>query len=443
MDIPILIAAQGGTWEAGLVLAFAGDEYAIEIARRCVDVVDLLAVAAAGQARVALIAAGLRKFDADAVDRLIACSVVAVAVVERDDVVGQERLQAMGVRFTVPHDADPGVIAAVIADAVSQDDTDRPSRAYGDPAAATTTVDVDLALDGATAAPLARGSVVAVWGPTGAPGRTTVAIGLADELARMGRSSLLVDADTYGGIIAPVLGLLDESPGLAAACRIASAQRLDAAQLSELCWQLRPGLRVLTGIPRAQRWPELRTTAIESVLDAARSLTEFVVVDCGFCLESDEELSYDSLAPRRNGATLAVLDRADVILAVGGADPIGLQRLVRGLVELREAEIEAPVWVVLNRVRRSVVGGDPAAELTAALERFAGRRPAALLPDDAPALDAALAAGQSLAEARPNSPLRTALRELASAVVGPAGTAAGAGAPPPKRRRALHRVTDA
>jgi Flp pilus assembly CpaE family ATPase len=439
MSIPILIAAEGGPWEAQLVLALERDEHGVQIARRCVDVVDLLAVAAAGQARVALIAGGLRKFDADAVDRLTACSVVAVAVLERDDPAGQERLQAMGVRFTVPNDADPAVVASVIAEAVRADDDDRPSRAYGDPAAATMTVDLDPLLDSPGPPPVRRGSVVAVWGPTGAPGRTTVAIGVADELARMGRPCLLVDADTYGGVIAPTLGLLDESPGLAAACRIASAQRLEAALLAEQCWQLSPTLQVLTGIPRAQRWPELRSSAIEAVLEAARTMTEFTVIDCGFCLESDEELSYDSLAPRRNGATLAVLDRADVILAVGSADPIGLQRLVRGLVELREAEIQAPVWVVLNRVRRSVLGGDPATELTGALERFAGRRPAALLPDDTPALDAALAAGQLLAEVKPGSALRSALRELAVAVAGPASGASA----PIRRRSALHRAGDA
>ena len=99
------------------------------------------------------------------------------------------------------------------------------------------------------------------------------------------------------------------------------------------------------------------------MLAAARSIADYTVVDCGFCLESDEELSFDTMAPRRNGATLAVLDAADVILAVGSADPIGIQRLVRGLSELRDAEVAAPVWVVLNKVRRSVVPGDPAAEL--------------------------------------------------------------------------------
>ena len=311
-------------------------------------------------------------------------------------------------------------MASVIAEAVAgaSGTSPRPMRTFGDPAAATSQVIPPTGTSSGAPQRPRRGSIVAVWGPTGAPGRTTVAVTLSDELARLGCASLLVDADVYGGVIAAILGLLDESPGLAAACRQAASSRLDAAMLAGLCWQIAPTLRVLTGIPRAERWPELRTSAIESVLGAARALADFTVIDCGFSLESDEELSYDTLAPRRNGATLAVLDAADVILAVGAADPIGLQRLVRGLAELRDAEIAAPIWVVLNKVRRGVVPGDPRAELSAALDRFAGRQPAALLPFDADSLDAALAVGKTLGEVRPASPLRQHLTELAAGLAG-------------------------
>lgn len=185
---------------------------------------------------------------------------------------------------------------------------------------------------------------------------------------------------------------------------------------------------MLTGIPLAARWPELRPGAIGPVLAGARALADFTVVDCGFCLETDEELSFDTMAPRRNGATLAVLDDADLIMAVGSADPIGMQRLVRGLTELRDAEVGAPVWVVLNRVRAGVVPGDAPAELTAALQRFAGRAPAALLPADTRALDTALATGRLLGESDPRSPLRCAVVELACAL-------AGVPAPTLRRRR--------
>jgi hypothetical protein len=50
-------------------------------------------------------------------------------------------------------------------------------------------------------------------------------------------------------------------------------------------------------------------------------------VDCGFCIEVDEELSYDTAAPRRNGATVTALEQADLVVVVGSADPLGLARL--------------------------------------------------------------------------------------------------------------------
>ena len=424
MKLPVLTAAGGAAWEARWVAALDSGALGVSVARRCVDVVELLAVAASGQARAALVAGSLRQFDADAADRLRAAGVACVGVVRRGDTAGEERLRAMGAEFLVPDDAEPPIVATVLFEAVRSlaqpGEAARSARMFaGTQTVAQSARPVPPGQPApAATAPTRRGSVVAVWGPTGAPGRTTLAVTLADELGRLGLAALLVDADVYGGTVAPVLGLLDESPGLAAACRQAAAGRLDPAALAALCWQLGPGLRVLTGVPLAARWPELRPAGVETVLDVARAGADYVVVDCGFSLEADEEISFDSLAPRRNGATLAVLACADVVLAVGAADPIGMQRLVRGLADLRDLDLPAPPTVVLNRVRRGVVPGDPARELTAALARFAGCEPAALLPYDREALDGALATGRSLGEARPGSALRRAVRDLAGRIAG-------------------------
>jgi Flp pilus assembly CpaE family ATPase len=208
---------------------------------------------------------------------------------------------------------------------------------------------------------------------------------------------------------------LDESPGLVAACRQAQGDRLDPPALAALCWQIDPAFRVLTGVGRAERWPEVRPAALQRVLALSRRLAECTVLDLGFCLETDEELSFDTIAPRRNGATLAALEVADLVLAVGSADPVGMQRLIRGLDELAAVQLTAPVWVVLNRVRPGSVPGAPKAELDAVLQRFAGRPATAFLPYDLAAVDRALVAGKVLAEVAGNSPLRTALVELAAA----------------------------
>ncbi len=463
MSIAVVSAADGAAWEAALLaeLGRSPGQEGITVVRRCVDLVELLAVAASGQAVAALVDAQLRRLDADAVDRLRAGAVAVVGVTAPGAEADIERLQDAGITFFVPSNASAAVFAAVIAAAVA--DRSAPTEhgnAFADPSFATGSAAGDPPVSAAGSAgsaaagsaaagsasassasanpagadaaasekptdPVPRpGRVIAVWGPTGAPGRSTTASTLADELARLAQRSLLVDADVYGGVAASMFGLLDESPGLVAACRQAQSRRLDVEGLAGLCWQVSPGLRVLTGISRADRWPELRSTALRSVLTVARALADYTVVDVGFALETDEELSFDTLAPRRNGATLAVLEEADLILTVGSADPIGMQRLVRGLGELRAA-VDTPVWIVLNRVRRSAVAGNLEVELNAALQRFVGQTSAALLPYDLMSLDQAAVAGQTLAEAAPASPLRAAVIGLAEALCGTAAPRRG------------------
>jgi MinD-like ATPase involved in chromosome partitioning or flagellar assembly len=238
--------------------------------------------------------------------------------------------------------------------------------------------------------------------------------------------TLLADADVYGGVVAQVLGFLDEAPGLAAAVRLANNGQLDLSALARLAPFAAPDLRVLTGISRADRWIELRPAALTQVWRLARSLAAVVVADLGFCLEQDEELSFDTTAPRRNGATLETLADADTLLVVGAADPVGVQRLVRGLGQLREAVPGAMPRVVVNRVRAGVVGAAPETQLAEALERYAGVRDVVFVPEDRDAVDAALLQARALREVRPDSAARQALAEVAAGL---------AGRPAPGRRR--------
>ena len=257
--------------------------------------------------------------------------------------------------------------------------------------------------------------MVVVWGPVGSPGRTTLAVNVAAELAEPDQPVILADLDTYGASVAQVLAVLDEAPGVAAATRAADQGSLDRATLSRLAIQAVPGLRVLTGMPRPDRWPELRDHAVQDVLSACADLVPVTVVDVGFCLESDEELSFDTTAPRRNGAALAALEVADHVLVVGAADPVGLQRLVRGLDQLAGVT-SAATTVVVNRVRAEAIGKNPGRLVREALARFAGVEDVILVAEDQAGVDAAVLAGRTLREARPSSPARVGLREAASRV---------------------------
>lgn len=410
MSLPIVTAVTDAAAEAELVAALGRDEHGITVVRRCVDVLELLAAAGAGTARAAVVSADLRRLDRNVLARLAAARVAVVGLVAAGDQWHQQLLQHLGVRFVLPADATPDVIAEMLLTAVT---SDAMPAGIADPSAAHPVV----AAPPVEAEPAGTGRVVAVWGPTGAPGRTTVAVGLADEAARLGLATLLVDADPYGGVIAQVLGLVDESPGLAAAARLDNQGRLGMTDLAGLARALSPTLRVLTGLVRPDRWPELRGETVGGVLECARKLAPLTVVDCGFCLEADEEISFDTVAPRRNGATLAALEVADVVLAVGAGDPVGVQRLVRGLSELSEAMPGVEPLVLVNKVRPVVIPGNPEREIAAALQRFAGVARMRALPYDRAGLDRALPRGQTLAEAAPKSPLRRALVELAESLL--------------------------
>ncbi|WP_374946524.1 CpaE family protein [Agreia sp.] len=281
--------------------------------------------------------------------------------------------------------------------------------------------EIELLLRGGVAVPRGAaaqrgaGSVIAVWGPAGAPGRTTVAIQLAAELAFRGKTVALVDADTYGGAVAPSLGMLDESPSFAAACRLASRDSLTLAELERIASRYtspRAEFWILSGIGRASRWPELGADRVATVLGACRQWVDYVIVDTGFNLETDEEIASDMFAPRRNAATLAALRQADRVVAVGAADPIGLSRFLRAHVDLLEQVETAEISVVINRLRASSVGSNAQHQVQQTLRRFGGLDDAVFIPLDMAGVDAAVLAGKSISDAAPRSPVRTAIAHL-------------------------------
>ena len=445
-SVPVLTAVSDAAWEADLVAATERDLLGVKVVRRCVDLADLLATAATGQARAVVLSADLRRLDREALSRLAHARVAVVGLVPPGDLEAERRLARLGVLHVLPADSTVECVSATLLVAAQQVGHPAPSSvrsgsamAWGDPRPAPVDgggqgPDWPAELESASDDTARQGQIVAVWGPHGAPGRTTVAVGLASELAALGQDTLLVDADVYGGVVAQLLGLLDEAPGLAAAARVAGAGGLDLAALVALARSVAPGLRVLTGIARPDRWLELRPSALEVVLERAREVAAFTVVDCGFCLERDEELSFDTAAPRRNGATLEILQSAEVVVAVGSADPVGLQRLIRGIGDLREVLPEVTPTVVVNRVRSTAIEGDAGAQIRAVLARYAGVEQVHLVPMDVAGLDAAAATGQTLQESSPGSPARQALIGLAAELAGVA-----VALPARRRWRALRR----
>jgi MinD-like ATPase involved in chromosome partitioning or flagellar assembly len=259
------------------------------------------------------------------------------------------------------------------------------------------------------------GRVIVVWGPDGAPGRTTVASMLAFELARGGRGAALIDADSHAPALALALGLADEGPGFPAACRQAGLGTLDERELSRISTPVRvdgAAVDVLCGINRRGRWHELAADRVTGALEAARRWAAYTVVDVAAPVEQDEELMHDLEGPRRNAATIGALRCADVIVAVCSADPIGVARFLRGYAEVRAIAGATPVVVVANRLRPGGLGLDARGQIRRTLDRLAGIREVAFLPADQRAVDAAVLQAQSVSAVAPRSALVAAVRRF-------------------------------
>ncbi|WP_144795552.1 P-loop NTPase [Microbacterium paludicola] len=271
-----------------------------------------------------------------------------------------------------------------------------------------------------------RRRIIAVWGPHGAPGRSTVAVQLALELARGGRRCALIDADTVAPSLALLLGLDDEAPGIAAACRRAELGALDAAELHRISTPMETSagtIDVLAGLNRPSRWPELSAARLAATLGVCRDWADETVVDVSAAFDSYEEVTDDLAGPRRHAATTTVLREADVVVAVTAADPLSISRFLRDHAELRALiGPTARIVVVANQVRTGPLGVDARGQIRRALERFGDITDVAFLPFDQRAADAALLHARPMADVTPRSGLVAGVRHLAERVAPPGRT---------------------
>ena len=393
--VVVLVVAAGAAWES-TALQLLTERHGIVVLKRCVDLDDLLASASAGQADVAVLGIDTHGLDQAAVDLLRRHSVRPVAIVPDGAGLDAAHLRAsrIGIRATVPEAELDALPDAVLAEPASGDEPDAPAAE-------------DVALvDDTGARPAGGGRILAVWGPAGAPGRTTLATALAAELAGRQHPTTLVDADPYGGAVAQQLGILDEVSGVLAAARLTAGGALPE-RFGSVQRMIGQHLGVVTGLPRADRWVEVRSGVVEHLLEVGRDRGA-VVVDTGFSLEHDPASDFGS-RPGRNQMTLGALEVADEVVVVGNADPVGLSRLARGLVELRDITAGAPVRVVVNRMRATI--GWSEKDIAGMVEGFTRLTGLHFLPDDRAGVDRALVAGRTVVESG-DSALGRAIGEL-------------------------------
>ena len=233
-----------------------------------------------------------------------------------------------------------------------------------------------------------RGQMLGVFNAKGGVGKTTIAVNLAAALVAMGRSVLLVDADTLGlEQVRTLVDSLSDTSGAGPGATPETLEELVAAHSS--------GLKVLVLSSSPLKTARLVPEMVADAIDRARRSFDIIVVD----LHPD----YDAL-------NRAMFGRADRILVPVTPDVPAL----RAAVQLRDVADElgfrAKLALVVNRANSGVSMADM--ESTVGMAAFASIRSAGMQ------LVKAANEGRTVIDLYPSEKVSGDFRALAERVVG-------------------------
>lgn len=275
---------------------------------------------------------------------------------------GRQRLEELHVDETLPADASPERFVQAIQGLAAGIELERELA---------TLVDEQTAIGDED--DTGRGVVTAVGGPSGGPGMTELAIGIAAALHARDGSTVLVDADGNAPCIAQRLGLRLH-PNVRTA--IDAVEHRTGTLDGSLQLLPRGGPAVLAGLVDRRDVQQLRPADLLGVLEELAARRRHVVVDVGLRLDGHA-------GPGTPGGAeplgASVLGSADRIVGVGAPTPVGIGRLLTWAAEVRVLASATPVSLVVNRAPRARF---KRGELATEIRRTARVPVLAFVPDD-------------------------------------------------------------
>ena len=234
----------------------------------------------------------------------------------------------------------------------------------------------------------AKGKIVAVFGPKGGTGKTTVATNLALASAKAGVHTALLDANPAFGDCAAFLRVrpdrtLNDIAGL--------GDELDDSAVAGVMTDHPSSLKLLTASNQILTHGAVDAPMLEKVMNSLRRAFDLVLVDTGPTFDAH-------VATVLEAANLAYLVTSLELLAVKDA------KLCLSMLEQAQMHMER-VRVIINRADSNV--GFPLEEITRAINSSI----AAKLPSDI-AVPRAINRGISVEEENPRSKIAKALQKL-------------------------------
>ncbi len=400
-ETSVALALGSSPWESEFVTALVACLHGAKV-RRCVDIVDLAGYVDSACPDLIVVDDQFPRLDVSTIARIGKGNAVLVGVCATKE--GADRLKNLGVTQVVPVDSGGVTQAATAVSKRRLTVANAQNMVDSDATRQRTTKEVTGSNN-----LVARSRVMAVWGPPGGPGRTHIAVTLAQQLAASGRAVMLADADTTCAGVGPSFCLTPEGSGLIAAAHHAERGTLDPAVLARLARAITDNLRVLTGLPHVSRRAELRAAPMSRVWEVAGRLTDDTVVDIGACLDDgslalDGDVADFGLAAGGESAAVTALSVADELVAVTSCEPAAVARLISHVGAISGLAPAARLTVVVNRVRSPLVAGRAGEdELCDFLREQTGTDQVICVAEDRAGMDAAIAAGLTLFESNRKS----------------------------------------
>jgi pilus assembly protein CpaE len=190
------------------------------------------------------------------------------------------------------------------------------------------------------------GKLLAVYSPKGGVGCTTLATNMAIGLNSDETPTVLVDGNLQFGDISVFLNLQVKNSIVDLATR---TEELDDDIVGEVLMRHDSGLYVLAAPPRPEMADEVQSTQVRTVLSYLRRHFAYVVVDNSSTMDD---------------ITLAVLDLADLLLAIATTDIPSIKdaRLLFDLLSVLEFPKEDILFVLNKTDRRSGITAEAVSE---------------------------------------------------------------------------------
>ena len=248
----------------------------------------------------------------------------------------------------------------------------------------------------------ALGRVIAVVGAKGGVGASTVAHNLAWSLASVTEmATIIADFDLAFG----TAGLdYNQDPPQGVAEAVFAPDRVDAVLVDRLLSKCGEKLSLLAAPATLDRVLDFDEASFDSLLDAMRGSTPWIVVDVPHLW---------------SGWARRILVSADDVIVVASPDLANLRNAKNLIDNVRGARLnDAPPRLVLNGVGMLKRPEIAAAEFAKAVEAD----PTAIIPHDAKLFGSAANNGQMIAEIEPNGKTAQVFVDLASTLAGRADT---------------------